>query len=91
MCKLRKKIEVFMKKFLVYILLISISILFSSCDWFTSSDPEDVSDNPTKEFTTEQGGSLKASNGSEIVVPSGAVTKNKDGESGKVILQLTQM
>lgn len=81
-------LEISMKKFFIYLTLISLSITFYSCDWFTSSTPDDTSNNPTKEFTTEQGGSLKADNGSEIMVPGGAVTKNKDGESGKVIFTI---
>lgn len=77
-----------MKKFIVYSAFISIMFLLYSCDWFTSSTPDDTSNNPTKEFTTDQGGSLKASNRSEIMVPGGAVTKNKDGETGKVIFTI---
>lgn len=77
-----------MKRIFIYTLLISWGILLFSCDWFTSSTPDDTSNNPTKEFTTDQGGSLKASNGSEIIVPGGAVTKNKNGESGKVIFTI---
>lgn len=77
-----------MKKFFIILLICSFSVVINSCDWFTSSTPTDTSDNPTKEITTDQGGTLKASNGSELLVPGGAVSKNKDGGSGKVIFTI---
>ena len=77
-----------MKKYFFYVFIISLSIILYSCDWFTSSTPEDTNNIPTNEFTTEQGGSLKANDGSEIIVPGGAVPKNKDGQTGKVIFSI---
>lgn len=77
------------KLLLIFLLTAFISFIVTSCDeLFNTDDPEDNSAVPTKEFSTDQGGNLKAKNGSEIIVPTGAVTKNEDGENGKIIFTI---
>lgn len=80
-----------MKKVLIYSFVVFLSLLLlQSCDLFKSSNsPQDENSNiPTKEINTDNGGNLKTSSGSEIIVPSGAVSKDENGNSGKVIFSI---
>jgi hypothetical protein len=75
----------------LYILaaIIFFQILFS-CDLFESTDPVDNSGAPTKEFATDQGGNLKTKDGAELIVPTGAISKNEEGENGKIIFSIEE-
>lgn len=80
-----------MKKLFILLFTSILALSIISCDdlFNNNDDPEDdAGSNITQEFTTDQGGTLKADNGSEIQVPTGAVTKNKDGENGKIIFTI---
>ncbi len=79
-----------MKKLFLLLFTAILSLTIISCDeLFNNNDnPDDAGSNITKEFSTDQGGTLKADNGSEIQVPTGAVTKNKDGKTGKIIFTI---
>lgn len=80
-----------MKKLFTYLTLsVFLMFLIQSCDLFKSNNsPQDDNPNvPSKEMTTDNGGSLKTSTGSEVVVPSGAVSKDQNGNSGKVMFSI---
>lgn len=76
-----------MKKVLFTFFFCSCFQFLTSCDLFKSSEP-DNSGLPTKEFSTDQGGNLKDDKGAEIIVPTGAVSKDSEGNNGKVIFSI---
>ena len=73
-----------MKKLNLFaIALMLLGFVLSSCD--EDDKTTNIVDNSiVKQFTSSTGGSLKADNGIEIIVPNGAIRKTDDGSDGTI-------
>lgn len=72
---------------LLIALLAMVFVLFPACDEDSSTSPTS-NNGVVKQFTSSTGGSLEAKDGSEIVVPSGAIAKSETGSDGVITFSI---